>query len=203
MEAFIHGTILSLGLILPLGVQNLFVFNQGAMQPSLWGALPAVVTASLCDTLLIVLAVMGVSLMILQFAWLKLALLAAGFVFLVYMGWVAWHGSGVKPEAAEYRLAPSRQILFAASVSLLNPHAILDTIGVIGASSLHYAGTERFYFTLASVLVSWAWFSGLALAGQLIGQMDNSARFLTALNKLSAFFIWLSALYMAYLALSG
>ena len=58
-EAFIHGFILSFGLILPLGVQNVFVFNQGALQKRFIHALPVVLTASLCDTLLIPLLFSG------------------------------------------------------------------------------------------------------------------------------------------------
>ena len=30
-EAILHGIILAFGLIIPLGVQNVFVFNQGAL----------------------------------------------------------------------------------------------------------------------------------------------------------------------------
>ncbi len=59
MSHYLHAFILALGLILPLGVQNLFVFNQGVTQPALWRALPAVITAAICDTLLILLAVQG------------------------------------------------------------------------------------------------------------------------------------------------
>lgn len=33
LEAFIHAVLLALGLILPLGVQNVFVFNQGDWPP--------------------------------------------------------------------------------------------------------------------------------------------------------------------------
>ena len=32
---------------------------------------------------------------------------------------------------------------FQRSVSLLNPHAILDTIGVIGTNSIQYIGSEN------------------------------------------------------------
>lgn len=39
-EAIIHGIILAFGLIIPLGVQNVFVFNQGASQPNIWRAPP-------------------------------------------------------------------------------------------------------------------------------------------------------------------
>ena len=57
----IHALLLAFGLILPLGVQNVFVFNQGANQRTIKQALPAVVTASVCDTILILVAVLGVS----------------------------------------------------------------------------------------------------------------------------------------------
>lgn len=59
LQAALHGFILAFGLILPLGVQNIFVFNQGAVQPRFSRVLPVILTASVCDTLLITLAVAG------------------------------------------------------------------------------------------------------------------------------------------------
>ena len=64
--AFVHGFILALGLILPLGVQNLFVLQQGMQQLRFRRTLPAVMTAASCDTLLIAGAVSGVSLLLLE-----------------------------------------------------------------------------------------------------------------------------------------
>jgi L-lysine exporter family protein LysE/ArgO len=64
LTAFIHGFILALGLILPLGAQNVFVFQQGAAQPRFLRALPAALTAAVCDTALILLAVLGVSVVV-------------------------------------------------------------------------------------------------------------------------------------------
>ncbi|TGV22644.1 amino acid transporter, partial [Mesorhizobium sp. M00.F.Ca.ET.186.01.1.1] len=58
-EAILHGFVLAFGLILPLGAQNVFVFNQGASQPTLWRAAPVIVTAAVCDAILILLAVLG------------------------------------------------------------------------------------------------------------------------------------------------
>ena len=63
-EAVIHGFLLAIGLILPLGAQNVFVFNQGANQSKLIKAFPAVITAGICDSILISLAVIGVSLVL-------------------------------------------------------------------------------------------------------------------------------------------
>lgn len=87
LTAFIHGFILALGLILPLGAQNVFVLQQGAMQPRFLRALPAVLTAALCDTALILLAVLGMSVVVFTMPWLQTILFAVGFFFLLYMGW--------------------------------------------------------------------------------------------------------------------
>ncbi len=196
MEAFLHGIILAFGLILPLGVQNVFVFSQGATQPNLLRALPASVTAAICDTLLILLAVFGLSLIVLQFEWLRITLMAIGIVFLLYMGYSIWRSNPANTENSE-ALPIKKQILFALSVSLLNPHAILDTIGVIGISALKYSGAEQMMFTIACVFISWLWFFGLTLTGASFKKLDGSGKLMRVFNKCSAVFIWATACYLA------
>jgi len=88
LPAFLHGYLLSLGLILPLGPQNVFIFSQGATQPRLRRALPVVLTASLADTALILTAVLGVSVVVLTLSWVKVALVAIGVCFLAVIGWI-------------------------------------------------------------------------------------------------------------------
>src|SRR5689334_22809926 len=91
--AFIHGYLLAFGLILPLGPQNAFILNQGAARPR-WGeALPVVLAAALCDTLLILLAVFGVSVVVLTIPWFKTALIVAGACFLLYIAWLNWRAA--------------------------------------------------------------------------------------------------------------
>lgn len=199
MQAFVHGIILAIGLILPLGVQNLFVFTQGVTQPTLLRALPVVVTASICDTLLILLAVQGVSLFIASFAWLKALLLGSGVIFLSYMGWLTWNNTLVNTCDREEKLFTiKQQILFTLTISLFNPHAIMDTIGVIGTSSINYIGNEKVLFTMACILISWCWFLFLAVMGWKIGRQKGFTQLFGFINKISAVFMWLSALYMAY-----
>jgi len=194
----IHGFILAIGLILPLGVQNVFVFNQGAMQKRWLFVLPVVLTASICDTLLISLAVFGVSAVVLGVTWIKTTLLLLGIIFLLYMGYSTWRS---KPQAEVNEaksFSPRKQITFAASVSLLNPHAIMDTIGVIGTSSLSYTGSAKIIFMVVCILVSWMWFFGLSLTGRLIGKLDQTGRFILYLNKISALIMWGTALYLIF-----
>ncbi|MFP3387284.1 LysE/ArgO family amino acid transporter [Brevibacillus sp. SIMBA_040] len=197
IEAILHGLVLAFGLILPLGAQNVFVFNQGAAQPTIWRALPVVITAFLCDMLLILLAVLGVSLVVLTVSWLKTVLYVVGVCFLLYMGYLTWRSRPTTDNSEAKPFSAKRQVMFAASVSLLNPHAILDTIGVIGTSSLSYTGAEKWGFTIACIIVSCLWFFGLAIAGRTAGRLDRSGRLLRCLTIISAIIMWGLALYMA------
>jgi L-lysine exporter family protein LysE/ArgO len=104
----------------------------------------------------------------------------------------------VSDNREQNRFSARRQVAFAASVSLLNPHAIMDTIGVIGTSSLAYSGYEKWVFTVACIAVSWLWFFSLAILGRKIGQIDRSGKFLKRMNQLSALIIWVMAIYMGY-----
>jgi L-lysine exporter family protein LysE/ArgO len=197
LAALLHGIVLAFGLILPLGAQNVFVFNQGAAQPKLRGAIPVVLTASLCDTLLILAAVLGVSVIVLTLPVLQTILFSVGILFLLYMGWSVWNSDPANLSKKEAAMPMKKQIMFAMSVSLLNPHAILDTIGVIGTSSLGYTGSEKVAFSFACIVASWLWFLGLAIAGKIVGNFDSEGKFLRMLNKVSALIIWGVAIYIA------
>lgn len=196
MEPILHGIILAFGLILPLGVQNVFVFSQGAAQPKLAQALPATITASICDTLLILLAVFGLSMIVLQFEWLRISLMIIGIIFLFYMGYVIWKSEPTTKNTNK-ALPIRQQIIFALSVSFLNPHAILDIVGVIGVSAIKYVGTEQFIFTVTCITVSWLWFFGLTIAGAIVKKLDGTRNLMKLFNKFSAIFIWGTAIYIS------
>ena len=86
-----------------------------------------------------------------------------------------------------------KQISFTLSVSLLNPHAIMDTIGVIGTSSTLYQGLDKWWFTFATISVSWFWFILLAIIGKVIGHLDKTGKYITLLNKISSLIILIVA----------
>mgnify|MGYP001489769208 CR=1 FL=1 len=196
IAAFIHGFVLAIGLIIPLGVQNFFVFSQGAVR-KFGRALPIVITAGFCDTMLILLAVSGVSLVVLNFVWMKTVLVVLGTLFLLYMGVMSWRAkaeAGANSGLAGAKV--SQLISYTMMISILNPHAILDTVGVIGTSSIQYAGQAKIAFTAACVMVSWIWFFFLAALGHLVGSKDPSGKLVGALNKISAVVMWAAAVYL-------
>ena len=195
LTAFLHGFILSAGLILPPGAQNVFLINQGANHKKFIHALPAVITAGLSDTLLIILSVAGVSLIILSIPTLQLAMYIIGFLFLSYMAKSLWF---TKPETAKapVKLTPYKQIAYALSVSLLNPHAILDTAGIIGTNSTAYTGSALVVFTLSCIAVSWIAFVILVLFGRIIGDFDSNGKITGYINKTSAVVIFIIACFI-------
>ncbi|MER2034572.1 LysE/ArgO family amino acid transporter [Mammaliicoccus vitulinus] len=193
MAAFLHGFLLALGLILPLGAQNVFIFNQGANHKRISKTVPVIITAGLCDTLLIVLAILGVSLVLLSLPILQLIVYIIGFIFLIYMAISLWNE---KPKNLEYQspMSAKKQIGFAMSVSLLNPHAIMDTIGVIGTSASIYDGMDKWIFSISTIAVSWLWFILLAFLGKMIGSVDKTGKWIVYLNKLSSVIIVIVAI---------
>ncbi len=193
IAAFFYGVILAFGLILPLGPQNMFILAQGGNTKQFRHTLPAVITASLSDTILIVLASFGVSLFILQHVMLEKILLIAGMMFLTYLGGQLWYKAerGHIPTLQKKSLSAKKQILFCASVSLLNPHAILDTVAVIGVNAMLFKGGAHISFTVACILVSWLWFISLALFGKWISRFTQ---FKFYQDRLSALVIWFAAI---------
>lgn len=188
LQSLIHGILLALGLILPLGAQNVFVFNQGANQKKFRRALPAIITAGLCDTFLIVIAILGVSLILISMPSLQLVIYIVGFLFLMYMAWSLWTEKPSNIEDIE-PMSPKKQVVFALSVSLLNPHAIMDTVGVIGTSASIYDGHEKLVFSLATISVSWVWFIFLAVLGRITGKFDKTGKYIVVLNKVSSIIV--------------
>ncbi|CAB3390327.1 MULTISPECIES: LysE family transporter [Kyrpidia] len=202
LVAFLHGLILSLGLILPIGMQNGFILTQGALHRRWSRSLPAVITAGICDTLLIVLAVVGVSTAALHVPWLRGLFGGVGIAFMLYMGISTWRDKGGDREADGSTVAwpPRRQVGFTVSVSLLNPHALIDTLVVVGGAALAYSlWPQRLAFGLASVMVSWLWFFALSMVGHAMGRVVLRGSSLLMIQRISAVMMWASAVYLGYI----
>jgi L-lysine exporter family protein LysE/ArgO len=196
LHVFLYAFILTLGLILPLGPQNSFILSIGAHTKRFSQTLPAVITASLCDALLIFLAVIGVSVAVAEIVWLKLTLTIAGSLFLFYF---AWRSMRAKPDTDLNRvLIPasiSKQIILAATFSIMNPFAWLDTMMVIGTTAATFNGKDRIIFTVTSILVSCLWFLFLARVGQKIDEKLKDAPWK---GRVIAVIFFTSALFLLY-----
>jgi L-lysine exporter family protein LysE/ArgO len=160
------GMILGLGLITPIGAQNLYVVDQG-IRLGFPRILIATLATTTCDAVLILLGTLGLGVALDTIRPLRVVLLIAGVAFLLYLA-----AQNVRAGAATVLdratdASAGAIIRRAAGVSLLNPHAILDTVGVIGLVAASRAGADRFWFAFGAVVGSLLWFNflgGMALA---------------------------------------
>ena len=183
---FFNGLFLGFGLVAPLGPQNTFILTAASTQKKFISSLPILLTAILCDLFLILTAVFGMNL-ISQFPILKPFLLVSGILFLFYISINNWKASNqIISPLIPVKIHIAKQILYTLSVSLLNPHALLDAFIVIGSVSSEYLGIEKSAFTVGCVVIDILWFFSLAAIGCYIGTLKTSLHINKIINRISS-----------------
>ena len=120
----------------------------------------------LCDSFLIVLGAAGASAFLAALGYQEV-LTAAGSVFLFVLGLLALRARTRYLEARS--LAPiGATVAQAVGVSMLNPHAILDTVGVLGAAIAAQAAEGRVTFVAGAVGASWVWYSVIGAGASVL-----------------------------------
>lgn len=153
---FLLGFVLGMALIVPIGVQSLFVLNQG-LSLGFPRAFLGVAAVCSCDTLMIVLGAAGASALLALLGYEDF-LIGVGVVYLLAMG-VRTLRSRAHDAEGERTSRIGATVLQAIGVSLLNPHAVLDTIGVLGAAISAQATDGRIAFVAGAVGASWVWYT--------------------------------------------
>ena len=161
MFIYFNGLLLGLSLIMALGPQNIFLIKQGARRNH--AALSATI-CFLCDIILVGASVVGLHELLLNHPTLQVWMIWLGSAFLFYYAIKTLRSAFSKNEA---ETEPSHQshnriqiILFALGFSLLNPHAIIDTLVIIGSGSSQFPDHEG-VFLLGVITSSLLWFSSL------------------------------------------
>lgn len=186
-----QGFALGAGLIVAIGAQNVFVLTQGARRHRPW--LVAGVCAG-CDALLIALGVGGVGGLAARTPWLVTVLTLCGAAFLLAYGLRALK-SAVRGESLgldeDSPPPPVRAILLTAlGVSLLNPHALLDTVVLIGGLSSRLDAGGRLSFGLGAGLASLCWFYSLSLGGRALAPVLRRPGAWRVLDGLVCLVMW-------------
>ena len=199
--AFSAGLLLSLSLIVAIGPQNAHVLRMGLRGQHV-GLTVAVSIAS--DVALIALGVLGLSQLGGLPRWVQAVMVCGGVVFLLLYGWKAWGrfraGSAAYQAVGEPVAAMSRQqaVGAALAVAWLNPHALVETLVLIGTASLAWGTPGNTFFGLGAASGSVLWFVGLGLSALLLGQRLQSPALWRALDGLVALMMWGTAGMLAY-----
>jgi L-lysine exporter family protein LysE/ArgO len=169
-SAYFVGLALGGSLIVAIGAQNAFVLGQGLRR-----SYPATTAAvcSVCDALLISGGVLGIGVAVAAHpAAARLLTLAGAAFMLAYAGLAAWRAAtgGAAASAATARGDRLSVIGGALAVSLLNPHAYLDAMLLIGGVAAQTPAAERPAFALGAVSASVLWFFSLGLGAAALSR---------------------------------
>jgi L-lysine exporter family protein LysE/ArgO len=151
---------LGAGLILAIGAQNAFVLRQGLRRNRV-GLVVGLCT--LCDAALIVLGAAGLGTLVAGSPLLRSVATYGGAAFLIVYGALTLK-SALRPGNLVVHTADGpgglRALVAAAlGFSILNPHAWLDTVVLLGGIAGRFPADERAVFAGGAILASAVWFA--------------------------------------------
>ncbi len=187
---FSKGFITTASLIVAIGAQNAFVLTQSIRRQYHY------TIAALCIALDIVLISLGV------FAVSSLAQADPK-----YMQWMTWIGATFlfAYGAMSFRSAFKRQalteskdmitsrrraIIMTLAMTLLNPHAYLDTVVLIGSVGAQYADGGSTYFVIGACIASFLWFAGLSIGGSYMRPWFENPKTWQVLDVFIGIMMW-------------
>ena len=169
----LEGFALSIGLILALGPQNVFVMRQGLMRSHVFAVCLA---CSLFDAALITAGVLGVGSILAGIQEAEFTIAIGASMFLISYGLLriksAINPVGMSTEGeGESELAPT--IAAAAAFTFLNPHVYVDTLLLIGGASSRYVGDDRLAFGIGAATASFVFFFSLGYGARSLSEVLN------------------------------
>ncbi len=174
LSAGVAGFALSMGLILAIGPQNIFVLRQGLLRSHVFAVC---LVCSLADALLIAVGVLGLGAYLsgvegAEF-WISMAaaLFIAGYGVMRVRSSMYPSGMSIGEEDSA-GLVPT--LGTAMAFTFLNPHVYLDTVMLIGSASSRYASDERASFAIGAMLASFLFFFALGYGARRLSSLLES-----------------------------
>lgn len=169
MSSFIQGFLISMGLIVAIGAQNVYVLKRGLLKESVF--LVALI-CSLIDTALILAGVKGLGTFLETFPSFLLYITWFGILFLCIYGLLAFKSAfltySMSVDSTPQQVSTFKIIMTLLSLSFLNPHVYLDTVLLIGTIGSHYEGQLQNLFALGAASASFVWFFSLAYGSRIL-----------------------------------
>ena len=185
--SYLQGLLLGFSLIIAIGAQNLFVFNQGLI-----GKYVMIVClfCSLSDALLILIGYSGLYLIIENNVILQNFIILIGFLWLLGYGVLKIREGMYFDQKSNLDIQISyannrnlyKTILAISGITWLNPHVYLDTVFLIGSISNSVQSEKQFSFLLGTISSSFLFFFFLGYMGFKIGPLIKSPNLWKKIN---------------------
>lgn len=187
----------SLGLIVAIGAQNAFVIRQGLLGRHLF------LTAMMCataDALLITLGILGFGSILSSWPFLVSMTKYLAMVFLFIYGGLSLRAAfraksfSFTNENNHHCIKKTIGILLA--LTLLNPHAYLDTVILLGSIAMQER--QPIYFALGSISASFIWFFAITYGSQLLAPLFCKPISWKIIDITTALIMWTIALTLFF-----
>lgn len=188
---FFKGMAMGGGLIVAIGAQNAFLLRQALQRQYV---VMCVLACIVCDLLLIALGA-GSGRLIANTPVLLEGVRIGGALFLIEYGrraaLSAWRGQAQLVDSGESVLPRRGPVLRAAiALSLLNPHAWLDTVVLLGAIGAQQPDQGQMSFSVGAMAASILWFSSLGLGARWLAPLFARPATWRMLDALIALVMW-------------
>lgn len=189
----IKGFIASGCLIIAIGAQNAFVLKQSLRRHHI------LLTALICsfiDAGLIIFGVLGMGQIIAAYpGFIEFTKYFAS-IFLFIYGIIAFKSAFKIKKIArissdEVALpAIKKTVLLLLALSLLNPHAYLDTVILLGSIASEYAAEKKLYFCLGAIGASFSWFFAISYGARLLSPLFQEERSWKFIDGFTGLVMW-------------
>jgi L-lysine exporter family protein LysE/ArgO len=195
VSVFIEGLLLQGSLIFALGAQNIFILESGLKRQN---HVAVSFTCYLCDFALIMIGVIGAGTLFTTFPEIKIIFGVLGVFFLFTYGYGKIRSRGeefIFTESTDRPHDLKKNIMAAITFSVINPHAFIDGIVLIGGYSAKYDDlTLRISLGMGASTYSLLWFLALSTASSKMIPLFRNPRRMQLLMSVAGFFlIFLSA----------
>lgn len=198
LTTYFTGLTLMATLIMPIGMQNAFVLNQGIRRQH---HLFVAGFCSLADVIFMSIGVWGGAKVFNANPWLLTGIGILGAVFMFYYGFLsfksAWRGGNNLND--DHKNRNFKAILLACcAFTILNPHVYIDTVVILGGFAANLTAEQRPWFVLGGVSASFIWFFGLSLLGQKLAPILSKPKSQQIIDFVIACMMWVLATYLLY-----
>lgn len=196
LSSYFTGFSLMLTLIMPIGMQNAFVLNQGIKRQH---HLTVAGFCSLSDAFFMSIGVWGGAKLLASSPWLLQSIAILGAAFMFYYGYSCFKAAINKAQLqleSEGHGSLKTVLLACAAFTFFNPHVYIDTIVILGGFAANLAEQQLPWFTIGGISASILWFFSLALLGHRLSPILAKPRCQQVINLLIAIMMCLLASYL-------
>jgi L-lysine exporter family protein LysE/ArgO len=157
---FVQGFLMGLAYLAPIGMQNLYVINS-ALRATLAKAYQVAFIVTLFDMSLSLSAFWGTGVLLEAFPLLKWGFYLLGSIIITLIGIALVRSRPANPTEIQAEESFFKTVVFAFTVSWLNPHALIDSTFLLGGYRAMLDQLSSILFLSGVISASIVWFFGL------------------------------------------